>query len=90
LNDNLETDLMHQRWEIEADKLEDDVERFRTYFSSVKKCKCDIAKCNHYKKARQKIFGNRIDDLYNLSLQIGFRVYKETVNSEDDSKPEIL
>lgn len=84
-----DTDSMYKKWEFETDKLEEEIESFRAYFVTVKNCRCEIAKCRHYKKARHKIFGNRIDDLYNLGLQIGFKVYNETIHSDDGTKPEI-
>ncbi len=90
MKDSMQTELMHKRWEKEFDKLEDEIEWFRTYFANVKECKCKIEKCRHYKRARHKIFGNRIDELYNLRLQIGFRVYRETIHSDNGSKSETL
>ena len=86
----MNSDSLYEKWESEYDKLEEELTRFRTYFANVKKCGCDIAKCQHYKKARHKIFGDRIDQLYNSSLQIGFQAYEETVNSYNRTKPETL
>lgn len=78
---NFETEFMEEKWEKEFDKLEEDLDRFRDYYNKTKKCKCLIENCSHFKKERHKIFGDKIDYLYNLRMQIGFQTYTETVNS---------
>jgi len=73
----VETELMQNKWEKEFDKLEEDLESFRDYYNHVKKCKCDIDECKHFEIALNNNFKNRIEELWNLRLQVGFR----TVNS---------
>jgi len=77
MNDEMETEIMHEKWEKEFDKLEDDLDSFRNYYNKTKKCKCDIDVCKHYKRAKNEVFTKRVDEIWNSRLQIGFR----TLNS---------
>jgi len=76
-----ETNSIYQKWKIEYKKLEDELQSFRAYFLSVKKCECEIGECKHYKKARHKIFGERIDRIFNMKLQSSIQFYQETIGS---------
>ena len=67
------------KWESEFDKLEDDLERFREYYNKTKKCNCDIDECVHHEKAMNEVFGKKVDELWNLKLQVGIN----TINSKD-------
>ena len=73
----VETELMQKKWEKEFNKLDEDLESFRNYYNNLKKCKCGIDECKHYEKTMNKVFGMRIDELWNLRLQVGF----STINS---------
>jgi hypothetical protein len=82
MDDKMETEIMHEKWEKEFDKLENDLDSFRDYYSKTKKCKCNIDVCKHYKNAKNKVFSKRVDELWNLRLQVGFR----TLNSIYEDK----
>ena len=70
-------DLMYQKWRTDFSKLEDEIKRFRSYFNQNKKCQCSIEECKHFKKARHRIFGKRIDDLFNLSMKTSLLTFSE-------------
>jgi hypothetical protein len=75
-------DTTYEKWKLEFERLENELIEFRDYFNSFKKCSCDIRECYHYKKARHIVFGNRIDQLHNLRLQIGIQTYEEITNTK--------
>jgi len=68
-----------EQWEYEFDKLKEELEIFRDNFKRKKSCKCSIENCKHFKIARHKIFGERIDYLYNLRMQLGYQTYNEII-----------
>lgn len=68
-----------EQWKSKFDKLENDIESFRDYFNQTKNCRCSIESCKHFKKARNQVFGERIDYLYNLRMQISFQTYKKII-----------
>lgn len=74
---SMETELRHKKWEKEFDNLEENLDSFRKYYNHTKKCKCDIDDCRHFDSAMNKVFSKRIDELWNLRLQVGF----STLNS---------
>ena len=76
---SFETEFMEEKWQKEFDKLEEGFDLFRDYFNKTKKCDCDIDECKHFDKALTKILGKKVDELWDLRLQIGFRTYKESV-----------
>ena len=77
IDDSFETELMHEKWKKEFGRLESELDKFRDYYNRTKKCKCHIDECKHYDKAMSKVFAKRVDNLWNLRLQVGFR----TLNS---------
>jgi len=68
-----ELGLMHKKWKEQYDELEDDLEKFRNYFAKTKKCNCNIDECIHFDHAMYKVFSKKVDELWNLRLQVGFR-----------------
>ncbi len=78
----IETEFMHKKWEKEFDSLEEDLDRFRDYYNGIKKCKCHIDECKHYEVAVNKVFRKKIDELWNLKLQVGFRTFNSIYKPE--------
>ncbi len=80
--DEIETEMMHKKWEAEFDRLDNDLESFRHYYNKTKKCKCGIDVCKHYQKAKNEVFEKRVNELWNLRLQVGFRALDSIYGDE--------
>ena len=76
---NFETKFMEEKWQRDFDKLEEDFDQFRDYFNQTRTCDCDIDECKHFDKALTKVIGEKVDNLWNTRLQMGFRMYKESI-----------
>jgi len=78
IKDGFETEMMHEKWKKEFDRLELDLDEFTHYYNKTKNCDCHIDECKHYDKAMDEVFAKRIDDLWDLRLQVGFRTLNST------------
>lgn len=72
-----DSDFIYQKWKLDYKKLHDEIDLFMKHFDIIKKCKCPIEDCKHFEKERDKIFGERIDDIFNSSLKNSFQTYAE-------------
>ena len=71
------SDLIHQRWKLDYERLHEEIDLFMRHFDSIKKCHCPIDDCKHFEKERDRIFGKRIDDIFNSILKNGFQTFAE-------------
>lgn len=67
----------YEVWKKEFKKLDDDIDRFLIYFQKIKTCTCTIKECVHYERKRNKIFGVKIDELYDKKMRIGFSTFQK-------------
>ena len=67
----------HEVWKREFKKLDDDMYKFLIDFQKTKTCTCIIKECTHYERKRNKIFGVKIDELYDKKMYIGFSTFQE-------------
>ena len=77
----IDSDLIYKKWKSEFEILEKETNLFRTYFISTKKCNCPIELCRHYRDEKHRIFGNKIDELFNLRMKISSQTFAEANNS---------
>jgi len=70
-------DPLYERWRSGYASLEADLSRFREHFAGVRKCGCDMSECAHYRRARHRVFGERIDRLFNMRLQSAAAFHRE-------------
>jgi hypothetical protein len=76
------SDLVHQKWKSDYKKLHEEIDLFMAHFSTIKKCKCEIEDCKHFERQRDKIFGKKIDDVFNSSLKDSFQAFAKITKSE--------
>ncbi|TAL48055.1 hypothetical protein EPN87_01545 [archaeon] len=79
----LQIDELHQKWKEEFEKLEYGMELFRTDYLLNKRCDCKWtwSACSHFKKERDKLFGERVTRLSKMKLLIGIMGDRETLSS---------
>jgi hypothetical protein len=68
---------MYQQWKLEFERLQAEISLCMKRFNQTKQCKCTIEECKHFEKERDRIFGKRIDDLFNLCLKNSFQTFAE-------------
>lgn len=78
---SFEIDLIYKKWKSEFGILEKETDLFRAHFISTKKCICPIEECKHYRKEKHRIFGNKIDELFNLRMKASLQTFTEINNS---------
>ena len=76
----MNTNLNYYKWKNEFIKLDSEINSLREKFLQNKNCRCTSVECIHFKEMRKRIFGNRINELYNQRLNIGFEVFSEITN----------
>lgn len=72
-----DSDLVHQKWKSDYEKLHEEIDLFMRHFKIIKKCDCPIEDCKHFERERDRIFGKRIDDIFNSSLKNSFQTFAE-------------
>lgn len=70
------TDILYQKWKNGFLKLEEEIDIFEAKFNQIKECECEIEDCSHFKNERHRIFGEKIDYLFNLRLQVSLSHHK--------------
>lgn len=79
-NDSFETEFMEEKWQKEFEAVEEGFDKFREFFDKNRSCKCEsVDECKHFDKALTKVLGKKVDDLWDLRLQIGSRTYRESI-----------
>jgi len=74
-------DQTYNNWQHEFERLENDFDSFRNYFSQNKKCSCNIDECKHFDKALVSVLGERTNNICKSRLNIGFRTYFEIIKN---------
>lgn len=87
------SDQMRKKWEEDWDKLGAEIDFAMATFIKNAKCKCKIYDglygnsgellvtpykiCRHWKKERNRVFGERINELFDRVLKTGFQTMKD-------------
>ncbi len=77
----IDTDTAYWKWKSDFENLLDEINLCMLRFEKIKKCNCMIAECKHFEKERDRIFGNRINDLFNISLKNSVQTLTEIKDS---------
>jgi len=77
------SDSDYEKWKSEFQRLEKEIDYFRIHFNKIRKCKCSSEECKHFRNERHRIFGERIDNLYNLRLGLGLQFYSKIIKSKN-------
>ena len=77
MKNSTQTDLTYQKWKSDFESLLGEINLCMERFSKTKRCKCPIEECRHFEKERDRIFGKRIDCLFNLCLTNSFQTFSE-------------
>ena len=70
-----DTERLYKKWREEGRKLNEEMDRFESYFLEHRKCACDEYSCKHLSRAIMKVFGDRMCDYLRAKIAIGFRTY---------------
>jgi len=77
---NIQREEQYHKWKSEFRRLDKEIDSFLQEFLQNRSCRCINDECRHYKEKRKFTFGKRIDELYNLRLQIGLSTISEVIN----------
>ena len=73
----MDSDLVYQKWKLDYKKLRKEIDLCMSQYSVTKKCDCPIEDCKHFEKARDRVFGKKIDDIFNSCLKNSFQAFAE-------------
>jgi len=70
----------YSQWKLEFKSLNNEIELAMKEFIQNRNCKCQLEACRHFEIERNKIFGDKINSLYNKRLMIGLKTLTQINN----------